>query len=171
MGELIDLGQRRDAAQRRTRPREPLRAQLFFDLACPFTYLAAERVERAFAHVTWTAPRAGEDVNVGAIFRLAPGLLEPPPDVEGAVELVVDADGDAPERHYLVTMHDRRVEIHERDRNGEPAAVVRGSVSAWVRALGPEGDLEELEFDGDRGLADGLLTGFAEAARRSAQAA
>ena len=55
MGELIDLGQRRDAAQRRTRPREPLRAQLFFDLACPFTYLAAERVERAFAHVTWTA--------------------------------------------------------------------------------------------------------------------
>ena len=27
---------------------------------------------------TWTAPRAGEDVNVGAIFRLAPGLLEPP---------------------------------------------------------------------------------------------
>ncbi len=120
---------------------------------------------------TWTAPRAGEDVNVGAIFRLAPGLLEPPPEVEGAVELVVDADGEAPERHYLVTMHDRRVEIHERDRNGEPAAVVRGSVSAWVRALGPEGDLEELEVDGDRGLAEGLLTGFAEAARRSAQAA
>ena len=55
MGELIDLAQRRDAAQRKTRKREPLRAQLFFDLACPFTYLAAERVERAFAHVTWTA--------------------------------------------------------------------------------------------------------------------
>jgi DNA-binding HxlR family transcriptional regulator len=120
---------------------------------------------------TWTAPRAGEDVNVGAIFRLAPGLLEPPPGIEGAVELVVDADGEVPERHYLVTMHDRHVEIHERDRNGEPTATVRGSVAAWVRALGPEGDLEELEFDGDRGLADGLLTGFAEAARRSAQAA
>jgi 2-hydroxychromene-2-carboxylate isomerase len=55
MGELIDLAQRRDAAQRRTRRREPLRAELFFDLACPFTYLATERVERAFAHVTWTA--------------------------------------------------------------------------------------------------------------------
>ena len=55
MGELIDLAQRRDAVQRRTRAREPLRAQLFFDLACPFTYLATERVERAFAHVTWTA--------------------------------------------------------------------------------------------------------------------
>jgi 2-hydroxychromene-2-carboxylate isomerase len=55
MGELIDLAQRREAIQRRVRGREPLRAQLFFDLACPFTYLATERVERAFAHVTWTA--------------------------------------------------------------------------------------------------------------------
>jgi 2-hydroxychromene-2-carboxylate isomerase len=58
MGELIDLAQRRDAAQRRTRSREPMRAQMFFDLACPFTYLATERVERAFAHVTWTAASA-----------------------------------------------------------------------------------------------------------------
>jgi 2-hydroxychromene-2-carboxylate isomerase len=55
MGELIDLAQRREAVQRRVHGREPVRAQLFFDLACPFTYLATERVERAFAHVTWTA--------------------------------------------------------------------------------------------------------------------
>jgi 2-hydroxychromene-2-carboxylate isomerase len=58
MGELIDLAQRRDAMQRRTRGREPVRAQLFFDLACPFSYLASERVERAFAQVTWTATSA-----------------------------------------------------------------------------------------------------------------
>src|SRR5215216_2651313 len=55
MGELIDLAQRREAVHRTARRREPLRAQLFFDLACPFSYLAAERVERAFAHVAWTA--------------------------------------------------------------------------------------------------------------------
>src|SRR4051812_1770900 len=53
MGELIDLAQRR-AAMRTPPGREPLRAQLFFDLACPFSYLATERVERAFPHVTWT---------------------------------------------------------------------------------------------------------------------
>ena len=29
------------------------RAEFFFDLACPFSYLAAERVERAFSQVTW----------------------------------------------------------------------------------------------------------------------
>ena len=68
---------------------------------------------------TWTAPRPGEDVNVGAIFRLAPGLLEPPPGLEGAVELVVDADGEAPERRFLVTMSNGSVEIAERERNGD----------------------------------------------------
>ena len=29
------------------------RAQCFVDLACPFSYLAVERVHRAFAQVTW----------------------------------------------------------------------------------------------------------------------
>jgi 2-hydroxychromene-2-carboxylate isomerase len=56
MGEVIRLAERRE--KRRTAPRrrvEPLRAEFFFDLACPFTYLAAERVDRAFANVRWTA--------------------------------------------------------------------------------------------------------------------
>jgi 2-hydroxychromene-2-carboxylate isomerase len=58
MGEVIDLAQRREAVQRQAQRREPLRAQLFFDLACPFTYLASERVERAFPHVKWTPTSA-----------------------------------------------------------------------------------------------------------------
>ena len=69
-------------------------------------------------------------------------------------------------------MNGGSVEIAEREREGTPTATVRGSTQAWVHALGPEGDLDDLEFDGDRGLADGLLTGFADAAaRRNAQAA
>jgi 2-hydroxychromene-2-carboxylate isomerase len=31
-----------------------MRAEFLFDLACPFTYLAAERVDRGFADVVWT---------------------------------------------------------------------------------------------------------------------
>ena len=63
---------------------------------------------------TWSAPRPGEDVNVGAIFRLAPGILEPPAGLEGTVELIVEAEGDAPERQYLVTLKRRsRAEISE----------------------------------------------------------
>lgn len=49
VGELVDLEQRRQ----RREAREPRRAHCFVDLACPFSYLAAERVERGFAKVTW----------------------------------------------------------------------------------------------------------------------
>jgi 2-hydroxychromene-2-carboxylate isomerase len=55
MGEVIRLAERRQARRTRTRQRvAPVRAEFFFDLACPFTYLAAERVERTFDDVVWT---------------------------------------------------------------------------------------------------------------------
>jgi 2-hydroxychromene-2-carboxylate isomerase len=55
MGEVIRLAERRQARRERPRQRSAsLRAEFLFDLSCPFTYLAAERVERAFDDVTWT---------------------------------------------------------------------------------------------------------------------
>jgi 2-hydroxychromene-2-carboxylate isomerase len=55
MGEVIRLAERRQARRERPRQRSAsLRAEFLFDLACPFSYLAAERVERAFDDVTWT---------------------------------------------------------------------------------------------------------------------
>jgi DNA-binding HxlR family transcriptional regulator len=120
---------------------------------------------------TWTAPRPGEDINVGAIFRLAPGLIEPPAGVEGTVELIVDADGgDQPERHFRLMASRGRVEISEAESDAAAAAVVRGSRAAWVRALGPDGSSDELSFNGNRGLADQLLSGFTAAAARRAAA-
>jgi 2-hydroxychromene-2-carboxylate isomerase len=59
MGEVIRLAERRQA--RRAKPRRraaSLRGEFLFDLASPFTYLAAERVERAFDDVTWTPASA-----------------------------------------------------------------------------------------------------------------
>src|ERR687885_11772 len=53
---------------------------------------------------TWSAPRPGEDVNIGAIFRLAPGMLEPPAHLAGTVELLVDARGDLPERRFQIEL-------------------------------------------------------------------
>lgn len=57
MGELISLAERRNArresAGRGVRSGRPVRTEFLFDLCCPFTYLAAERVERAFDDVRW----------------------------------------------------------------------------------------------------------------------
>jgi predicted DsbA family dithiol-disulfide isomerase len=58
VGTVVSL----DARRERRRPSKPVRAQCFVDLACPFSYLTAERVGRAFRGVTWRlASNAGVD--------------------------------------------------------------------------------------------------------------
>jgi hypothetical protein len=118
---------------------------------------------------TWTAPRQGEDVNIGAILRLAPGLLHPPPDVRGTVDLVVARDDE--DRTFRLTAADGRVDISERP-DGPADATATGSADAWIGALGPDAAIGSLQIDGKRGLADALLAGFtAAAASRAAQRA
>ncbi len=113
---------------------------------------------------TWSAPRPGEDVDVGAIFRLAPGLLAPPAAMEGTVELIVEPDADAPERRYLITLAAGRTAISEVG-GPEPSASVRGPAAAWVRALGPNGTSDALAISGGQPLAAELLAAFATARR------
>jgi 2-hydroxychromene-2-carboxylate isomerase len=50
MGELIVLAER---LADRSRPMRSEQPAFFFDLACPFSYLAAERVERVLGDVEW----------------------------------------------------------------------------------------------------------------------
>jgi 2-hydroxychromene-2-carboxylate isomerase len=74
MGEVIRLAERREARRSQQRQRHrPVRAEFLFDLACPFTYLAAERVERAFDHVTWT-PASNTALRRGSLASDEPAL-------------------------------------------------------------------------------------------------
>jgi len=59
MGELISLAERRAARAEAHAPPARPRVSFFFDLASPWTYLAAERVDRRFADVRWQ-PAIGE---------------------------------------------------------------------------------------------------------------
>jgi len=117
---------------------------------------------------TWSAPRPGEEVNIGAVFRVAPGLIEPPPGLEGSVDLVVEGAGE--ERRYRLTASRGRVEVAEGDLEGAANATVSGTEAGWVRALGLEGSADELSFSGNRGLAEAMLAGFTTAAARRAAA-
>ena len=120
---------------------------------------------------TWGAPREGEEVNIGAILRTAPGLLAPAAHVRGSVECTVLApDDDATERVYVLTAADGAVTIAETPADS-PAARGRGDVQGWVRALSPDGDLGGLEVSGRRELAEALLGGFMAAAGRGRAAA
>jgi len=114
---------------------------------------------------TWGEPRQSEEVNVGAIFRTGPGLLTTARGIKGVVELVVEGDRGG-DRSYVLTAKGGEVSISERPADA-PDARVTGTVQAWVRALGPAGDSSELGFSGDRGLAESLVGGFAQAATES----
>jgi 2-hydroxychromene-2-carboxylate isomerase len=82
MGDVIKLSERREALRRRgsARRRPRSKADFYFDLACPFTYLAAERVERVFDEVAWRpastdalrrASLADDTVSAAAVRRAA----------------------------------------------------------------------------------------------------
>jgi DNA-binding HxlR family transcriptional regulator len=119
---------------------------------------------------TWSAPRRGEEINVGAIFRTGPGLLSVPRSANGTVELVVRGDRGG-DRSYTLTLGGGDATITEQPVEGASAQVA-APVDAWVRALGPDGDTSGLEFSGDRGLADTVVNGFiAAAAARADRAA
>jgi DNA-binding HxlR family transcriptional regulator len=111
---------------------------------------------------SWSAPRQGEDIDVGAIFRLAPGLLRPPSSVSGVVELSVKRSGEPP-KHYVLIARDGHVDVEERAAP-EADARVAGTESAWIDALGPEGTREGLTVTGDERLVGTLLDGISAAA-------
>ena len=118
----------------------------------------------------WSAPRRGEEVDVGAILRLAPGLLTPPAGVSGIVEMTVTERSMAPaSRTSVLEARNGRVSIAEREAPDADARLA-GPESAWVRALGPDADRQALELDGDAQLAEALLDAFGAEAERAAAA-
>jgi 2-hydroxychromene-2-carboxylate isomerase len=67
MGDVIRLADRRGVRRTRNTHRHvPSRVEFLFDLCCPFSYLAAERVERAFDDVVWT-PACTTSLRCGSI--------------------------------------------------------------------------------------------------------
>src|SRR5947209_1271744 len=104
----------------------------------------------------WSSPRADESVDLGAIFRLAPGLVGPDV-VSGTVEFIVRDGGEegAPAR-YSFSASDGQVRIRE-DPAEQAAARVAGDTAAWLRAFSPGGDRRALEIEGDSRAASRLL--------------
>lgn len=118
----------------------------------------------------WGAPRAAERVDIGAIFRLTPGLLAPPATLSAAVTLKVEATGAEEPLVYGLTASDGKVSATEGPAE-RPQATVTGGVQEWVSALSPGGGLDGLRIDGDRELAAAVLRGLAAGAQRVASQA
>jgi DNA-binding HxlR family transcriptional regulator len=119
----------------------------------------------------WSEPHETETVNVGAIFRLAPGLVHCS-GVSGTVALVVDdpAEGCS----YSITISGEGVTVEEGE-SPQSDARVRGGKDAWIRALSPDHDRSGLEITGNERLAetvlDALSAGNSDGAEHEARVA
>jgi DNA-binding HxlR family transcriptional regulator len=118
----------------------------------------------------WGPPRQSERVDVGAIFRLIPGLLGSSGLAPGTVELVVSDGREGEPASYLVRLGEAGASVSENQ--SRPAdARLQGSTDAWVRALSPAADRGALRATGDQRLARRLLDALADGHRTRADEA
>jgi 2-hydroxychromene-2-carboxylate isomerase len=160
MGEVIRLEDRRARRRPEAAVGDAVRAEFLFDLASPFTYLAAERVDRAFDEVTWT-PACSRTLRCASM----------PVDFGDVQEIVNAADERAaalrlplegPERWPMAVPAAMRV-AHYAAQQGRGGAFV---LAATRLAFAGGFDLDDLEILTEAAAAAGLkLDGALRAAR------
>ena len=105
---------------------------------------------------TWSAPRATESVDLGAIFRLAPGLIDAP-QVRGSVELqVIDGNRDGSLASFTVTLSAEGASVSESAAE-QPGSIVSGDTASWIDAFAPAHDRSGLEIEGDSQLGEFVI--------------
>jgi DNA-binding HxlR family transcriptional regulator len=110
---------------------------------------------------SWSSPRENELVDIGAIIRIAPGLVRPSHQSAGSVELLVTEAGPGQRTlSYLLTIANGEVDLAERADPGATAHVT-GTEQAWIRAFAPSGSRDGLEITGDQTLAASVLDALA----------
>jgi DNA-binding HxlR family transcriptional regulator len=111
----------------------------------------------------WGAPRQGETVQIGAIFRLAPGLTTEN-GATGTVQATV-SDGEC--CSYTFELAHGGVTAEEGVGDAATARI-DGPTEAWVGAFSPKRDRSELEITGRREVAIALLDGLCALSERQA---
>ena len=106
----------------------------------------------------WSSPRANEAIDIGAIFRLAPGLVRAPAGVAGVVQMTMHEPDEA-DCSYSVSVSSHGVTVQECASERADARVA-GDREAWVAAFSPAADRSRLAVSGDQSLASALLDGL-----------
>ena len=107
----------------------------------------------------WTPPRTSERIDIGAILRLAPGMVSI--DQTGEVELTVsDGHREGGPVTFTITAGGASTTITEAP-SEQPAATISGTTDGWVMAFGAEPELGELTIEGDDTLARAVIGALA----------
>ncbi len=108
----------------------------------------------------WSTPRNGERVDIGAIFRLAGGLVSPQ-ECTATVQCTVTNASEAGGPAVFSIQLGPEVSVVE-EPAAEPAATVAGNTTAWVRAFAPAQDTSGLAIEGDSTLVHSILADLAQ---------
>ena len=103
----------------------------------------------------WTPPRTHERIDIGAILRLAPGMVAI--DRPGEVELTVtDGHREGGPATFTIAADGSTATIVEQP-SEQPAATITGTTEGWVKAFSAEPELGELTIEGDAAIAQAIL--------------
>ncbi|MGI8713347.1 MAG: winged helix-turn-helix transcriptional regulator [Solirubrobacteraceae bacterium] len=103
----------------------------------------------------WGPPRSAERVDLGAIFRLIPGLHHADMGANGTIGLTVEDGRDGQPSEYMIHLGPGHATIAEGDAPAD--ARVSGTAAAWIQALSPSGVRSGLRTSGNQRLAAMLL--------------
>lgn len=115
----------------------------------------------------WSPPHPEERVDVQALLRQLPLLLDLRPPLPDAAVLLVLSEPGGERRWRLDVRGGLCLALADADKE-DTMATIAGDAGAWTAAIGPESDLSALRLSGDRALARALLRALApKGARRS----
>jgi DNA-binding HxlR family transcriptional regulator len=107
----------------------------------------------------WSPPNPDEWVDVTALFRLAGCVVDPPDDVDGEVELIVEDDLEVALDLYTLALSAGEAAVTHRPAR-QADAVIKATPRAWAQAFGPDQTRAGLRISGDSQLAGVFLTSF-----------
>lgn len=102
----------------------------------------------------WSDPQAREEIDIGAILRLLPTLLDGTRLQGGVIEMVVELPGEAD--CHLFNLDRGRLTLVEPG-SLTPWTSIKGRPHDWIDALGPSCKTRALKVKGDEELAGQLL--------------
>jgi 2-hydroxychromene-2-carboxylate isomerase len=180
MGDVIRLAERRAAREARgAGATAPTKVEFLFDLCCPFSYLAAERVDRIFDDVVWT-PASTSALCCGSMATDPEGLAEYrssaerraaelrlpliwperfPEDVPAAMRAASYAAEQGRGAAFVLAAGRLAFcggfDLDDPELLAEAAAAAGIDMDGWLHALGEVGRDGEIEAAGRRLLAEG----------------
>ncbi len=121
----------------------------------------------------WSPPRTGERVDMGAIFRLAPGLVDGDEATgqSGEIECTItDGHREGGPLTMTVMLEADGSQVAEQPAE-QPAARITGDTRGWVEAFAPGGSIAALTITGDGDLAKHVISQLGRAETQTMETA